>query len=451
MGFRDSSQDVMGTLASAPEEAKALLEKLLSVQRPDGSAMHQFYPLSMEANEGDAREEGGKLVYGDDHLWGILAVCAYLRETGDDEFLNQEITFYDKNLPLAKRESASVLEHLCRALAYTKANTGRHGLPLLGFADWNDTVNLPGDAESLFNANLYGVALLEMIDLADHLGREDLAAQYKADHAHMKAVVNEHAWDGDWYVRYFTESGEPIGSHRNDKGKIFTNGQSWPILSGFAPEDRARKALESVNKHLNTECGIKLSTPGYDGYDEEIGGVTSYPPGAKENGGIFLHSNPWIMIAETKLGNGDRAFQYYNQINPASKNDEIDRYECEPYCYAQNILGDEHPQFGLGRNSWLSGTSSWTYQAATQYILGIRPRHSGLEIDPCMPRDWDGFTVTRVFRGSTYQITVENPGRISKGIQSVAVDGKVVGSNVIPAFDDGKTHQVKVVMGTASS
>jgi cellobiose phosphorylase len=450
LGFRDSSQDVMGVLAGIPAEAKKLLIKLLCVQRPDGSAMHQFYPATMLADEGDSLEDGGKLVYGDDHLWVVLAVCAYLKETGDIAFLDETISFYDKKLPVEKREQSTVLDHLKRALAYTQAHTGRHGLPLLGYADWNDTVNLPGDAESLFNANLYGTALREMIALVLHLNDEATAAAWWADYKQMKEAVHTHAWDGEWYVRYFTEEGEPLGSKKNDKGSIYTNGQSWPVISGFATPERAQQALDSVYKHLNTECGIKLSAPGYNQYDPKIGGVTTYPPGAKENGGIFLHSNPWVMIAETMLGNGDRAFRYYQQINPAAKNDEIDRYECEPYCYAQNILGDEHPQFGLGRNSWLSGTSSWTYQAATQYIIGLRPQYDGLLVDPCIPRKWSHFTVVRKFRGAVYHIQVSNPDGVSKGVVSIKVDGRSLHSNLLPVFADGKEHRVEMVLGTIS-
>jgi cellobiose phosphorylase len=447
LGFRDSSQDVMGVLTSAPKEAKDLLRKLLFVQKADGSAMHQFFPLTMEANEGDSREEGEGSYYGDDHLWVILAVSEYLKETGDYDFLQEEISFYDAETELGQREKASVLEHLRRALDFTKNNTGKHGLPLLGFADWNDTVNLQGDAESVFVANLYGKALLEMIDLMEYLGDEIRAGQYRDDHAVMKEVVNRHCWDGDWYVRYFEEDGSPIGSKQNSEGQIYTNAQSWTILSGFAPEHRAKRALQSVNEKLNTEFGIKLSWPGYNGFDPAKGGVTTYPPGAKENGGIFLHSNPWVMIAETMIGNGDRAYQYYNQINPASKNDIIDRFECEPYCYPQNILGDEHPQFGLARNSWLSGTSSWTYQAATKYIMGIRPRHDGLEIDPCIPKDWDGFKALRYFRGAVYEINVKNPEHVSKGVKTMIVDGKEMQHNIAPIFTDAKKHSIEIIMG----
>jgi cellobiose phosphorylase len=448
LGFRDSSQDVMGVFAGASADAKNLMKKLISVQNPNGSAMHQFFPLTMEANEGDSREEGGtKSYYGDDHLWIVIAVCKYLKETGDYAFLDEEITFYDKELPLSEREKAPVLEHLKRSLAFTKSDTGQHGLPLLGFADWNDTVNLHGDAESFFIACLYGTALLEMIELMDYLKNDQSADEYRADHAAMKATVNEHCWDGEWYMRYFEEDGRVIGSHTNSEGQIYTNAQSWSIIANFADAERAETALNSVNSKLNTEFGIKLSTPGYNGFDPEKGGVTTYPPGAKENGGIFLHSNPWVMIAETMVGNGNRAFQYYDQINPASKNDIIDRYECEPYCYPQNILGDEHPQFGLARNSWLSGTSSWCYQASSQYILGIRPTHCGLTIDPCIPKEWDGFKAVRECRGTTYIIEIKNPKNVSKGVVSLTIDGNKSEGNTVKYKDDGKEHLIEVIMG----
>ena len=448
IGFRDSSQDVMGVLSSMPGEAKELIEKLLSVQKADGSAMHQFYASTMVANEGDSREEADRpKYYGDDHLWIVLAVCAYLKETGDLPFLQQQIPFYDKQLELSARERGTVLEHLKRAVDFTRKDVGAHGLPLLGFADWNDTVNLHKGAESLFVANLYGKALLELIELCGELGDDAQVQKYKRDYEQMKARVNEHAWDGEWYVRYFDHDGSIIGTHKNTSGKIWTNGQSWPVISGFATAERASKALDSVQRHLNTKNGIKLSAPGYDGFDPNKGGVTTYPPGAKENGGIFLHSNPWVMIAETLVGNGDRAFQYYQQINPAAKNEVMEEYELEPYVYAQNILGDEHAQFGLGRNSWLSGTASWCYQAATKYILGVRPTYRGLEIDPCIPKAWDGFEVTRVMRGTTYKVKVKNPHHVSKGVKSLIVDGKVVAGHVVPLFNDGKTHEVEVTMG----
>jgi cellobiose phosphorylase len=444
MGFRDTSQDILGAVAHAPARCKTLLRKLLSVQKSDGSAMHQFNPLSMEANEGDAREEGEKLTYGDDHLWVVLAVCDYLKETGDQAFLDEEITFYDKKLPLEARSRATVREHLTRAVTYTRAHTGAHGLPLLGFADWNDTVNLPGDAESSFIACLYGRALLELIELMEFHGDKSAALTYRAWHAEMAETFHQAAWDGEWYIRYFTEEGDPIGSHRCDKGKIYTNAQSWAVLAGFAPADAAQQALDAVHTHLNTANGIKLSTPGYDRFDPKIGGVSTYPPGAKENGGIFLHSNPWVMIAETMVNRPERAYQYYSQINPATKNDCMEIYECEPYCYAQNILGDEHPQFGLGRNSWLSGTASWTYQAATRYILGLRAGYGGLVIHPKLPSDWENVTITRVFRGATYHFRIRSEKGDVSYQPKVVVDGEAITGNTVPVFAAGTVHEIEV-------
>jgi cellobiose phosphorylase len=448
IGIRDSSQDVLSVLASVPGEGRDFIRTLLSFQKRDGSSMHQFNPLTMEGSVGDSAEmEDRPHYYSDDHLWGILAVTMYLKETGDLAFLQDMIPFYNKDKQGNVLEEETVLEHLKRGLAFTRKDTGKHGLPLLGFADWNDTVNLPTGAESLFTANLYGKALHEMIVLMEHLGDEACVQEYRAAYDEMKSRVESAAWDGEWYVRYFDNEGNPLGSSRNRYGQIYLNGQSWPVISGFASAERGRQAMDSVYKKLNTKYGIKLSAPGFNGYDPKYGGVTTYPPGAKENGGIFLHPNPWAMIAETLLGNGDRAYEYYAQINPAGKNENIELYECEPYVYAQNILGDEHPQFGLGRNSWLSGTASWCYQATTQWILGIRPEYNGLRVDPCIPSAWSGFSVRRRFRGRMMRIVVHNPEHVCKGVVKMTVDGKFVPGNIIPADLPGEEHHVEIWLG----
>jgi cellobiose phosphorylase len=448
IGFRDSSQDVLGVLDRQPEDAKALMRMLLSVQKRDGSAMHQFNPLSMVANEGDSRERDDRPhYYGDDHLWIVVSVAWYLKETGDYAFLKEEIPYYDKNREGHPIEKGTVLDHLKRSLEFTKKDKGAHGLPLLGFADWNDTVNLPTGAESSFNANLYGLALKELSELLEHQGDYAAVEGYRTDYAVMKKAFNDAMWDGEWFVRYLNFDGAPIGSKQNAEGQIWTNGQSWPVISGFADAERAEKALNSVERLLNTKHGIKLSAPGYNGYDPAKGGVTTYPPGAKENGGIFLHANPWVMIAETLLGNGDRAYQYYDQINPASKNEIIDVFECEPYAYPQNILGDEHAQFGLGRNSWLSGTAAWTYTAATKFILGVMPTHKGLKVSPCIPKRWQGFEVVRQFRGAEYRISVKNPNGVSSGVKELKVDGRSIDGSTIPVAAPGSKVEVEVVLG----
>ena len=445
IGIRDSSQDVLAVIAALPDDGKSFLKTLLAFQKRNGSALHQFNPLTMEGSEGDSLErEDRPHYYSDDHLWGILGIAAYLKESEDFAFLDEIIPFYEKDKAGQPLESAPVLEHIKRALTFTRTDTGKHGLPLLGFADWNDTINLPPGAESLFTAHLYGRALTEFIILLKNLGHD--STEWEAAYVEMRARVEAAAWDGDWYVMYFDHDGAPLGSHKNEKGQIHLNGQSWAVLSGFAAPERARKAMDAVYERLNTKYGLKLSAPGYNGFDSKVGGVTTYPPGAKENGGIFLHPNPWAMIAETMLGNGERAYEYYAQINPAGKNNLIDIYESEPYVYPQNILGDEHPQFGLARNTWLSGTASWIYQAGTQYILGIRAEYNGLQVDPCIPSAWDGFKAVRKFRGSLMRIAIHNEKHVSKGVVKMTVDGQAVEGNLIPPLDGGE-HQVEVWMG----
>lgn len=448
IGFRDTSQDLMGVMGLIPKEAKDMLMTLLMMQKINGSALHQFNPLTLEGSEGDSKEiEGRPHYYSDDHLWIIPAVCAYVKETGDVEFLNETIPYYEKDKQGKPREYDSVINHLKRAVEFTAQDTGKHGLPLLGFADWNDTMNLETGAESIFTAELFGYVLKEMIELLDYMNDIECGKRFRKYYSEMKQRVNEFAWDGEWYVRYFDCDGAPLGSSANTEGKIYTNAQSWSVISGFASYERGKAALDSVKRILNTRNGIKLSWPGFKGYDSKKGGITTYPPGAKENGGIFLHSNPWVIISEALLGRGDRAFEYYSAINPVLKNEIIDEYECEPYVYAQNILGDEHPGFGAARNSWLSGTASWAYQAAVKYILGIRPCYEGLEIDPCIPERWKGFKAFKVFRNSSYEIDVRNPHGVCRGVKEVILDGKSFKGNIIPSFNDGACHKVTIVMG----
>ena len=447
IGFRDSAQDVMAVFAQAPLDAKKLLCQLLRVQRRDGSAMHQFYPLTMEGSIGDAAErEDRPHYYCDDHLWVVLAVCAYIRESGDWQFLHEMLPFYEKNKDNTPSESVSVLDHLHRGLQFTHDDVGAHGLPLLGFADWNDTINLPAGAESFLAANLYGFALREYAALCQELQLSELSEQAWLWYQEMKERVNQHGWDGQWYQAYRDVDGNPLGSSENSAGKIYAYAQAWPVISGFAEPQQAHKALDAVFDLLNTAQGIKLSSPGFQSFDPHKGGITTYPPGAKENGGIFLHVNPWVIIAETLIGRGERAYQYFSQINPILKNDRIEVFECEPYVYPQNILGDEHPQFGLARNSWLSGTASWMYQAAVQYILGIRPEFSGLKVEPCIPAAWEEYRVTRVFRGATYVIHVKNPNHINRGRAVIEMDGVLLTDNILPVLPAGNTALVNIVL-----
>ena len=448
IGIRDSSQDTLAVLASVPEEASQFLKLLLSFQKMDGSAMHQFNPLTNIGSCGDSLEmEDRYHFYSDDHLWLVLGITSYINETGDVGILDEMIPYYEKDRDEKPIETGSVMEHIERAFDFTCKNAGAHGLPLLGFADWNDTVNLPKGAESFFSANLFGLALKELIPILQSMGNFALVDKYQGMYQKMKEKVELNGWDGKWYLRYFDHQGNAVGSAQNEYCKIYLNGQSWPVLSGFASQERSQMAMDSVYEKLFTPNGIKLSTPSFNGYDPIYGGITTYPPGVKENGGIFVHPNPWAVIAETMLGNGDRAYQYYSATNPAVRNDRIEIYECEPYVYSQNIISDEHPQFGLARNSWLTGAAAWHYLAATQYILGIRPELEGLRVDPCIPSGWDGFKVIRKFRGNFIHIEVHNPDHVCKGVRLMKIDGLEVEQNLIEMEMVQQNSMVEVWLG----
>ncbi len=444
MGVRDTAQDLAATAAADPDLAAGLLRSLLGVQRPDGSAYHQFNPLTGEASEGDSLEYADRFHwYSDDHLWIVLAASEYLKESGNTSFLDEEIPYY----PASGGRAGSVRDHLERALAFTEGHKGRHGLPLLGFADWNDTFNLPSGSESVFTACLYGAALREYGNILRFLSArppEDRGLSEKAKEADrlywaVSDAVNREAWDGNWYVRYFDETGRSVGAAGSGTGALFLNAQSWPILAGFATPERAESSLRAVRDRLDTGRGLKLFWPPYADFDRRVGGVTTYPPGAKENAGVFLHSNPWAMIASVLAGDGDTAWRWFAQTNPAARNDEIERWESEPYVYPQNVLGNDHPLFGVARNSWLTGTAGWMYRAVTQRLLGIRPELGGLRVDPRLPSGWDGFTAERRFRGALYRI------RVRRGAEGAgpmfSADGREAPGGLVPVFGSG-THEV---------
>jgi cellobiose phosphorylase len=437
IGVRDTNQDLMGVLPYMPDKAREMIEKLLSVQRFDGSSMHQFNPLTMKASIGEGQAGSEQDFYSDDHLWNVLSVVEYVKETGDTAFLNKVIGYYDEGT--GEKKSGTVLQHLHRALAFTPGNLGRHGLPKLGWADWNDAFNMEG-SESVFSACLYGKALLEMQELMDVLGDVKSAQGYAEEYDRIKKSVNKHAWDGEWYVSYIDKDGKLVGSKKNEEGQIYLYTQAWAVIAGFASPDRAARAMKSVQEKLDTKHGIKVMTPAYKKTQPGISAST-YTPGLKENAGIFLHPNPWAAIAETMLGHGERAVQIIDRINPLKQ--DTNTYECQPDVFVQNMASDEHPQFGLARNPWLSGTVSWVNQATTKNILGIRPTYKGLMIDPAIPESWPGYTATRVFRGVACHIRVERGDGANR---VMLVDGKPVAGNVVPTtFFSGK-NEVQIVV-----
>lgn len=392
----------------------------------------------------------------------ILSVAAYIKETGDPSILTSPCGYAD-----GKDAKTTLMDHLHLSLKYTLDHRGPHGLPLIGHADWNDCLNLncfsstPGEsfqlaghiendkvAESVMIAGLFCRACDEMAALLQNTGNGARAGEYTRNGAAMRETIYKHGWDGEWFLRAYDSYSRKLGSKENDEGKIFIESQGWGVLGGVGLENGyAKLALDSVQKHLATPNGIVLQTPAFQKYYLHLGEVSSYPPGYKENAGIFTHNNTWIQIAETILGRGERAMEYYKSICPPSKEDQIDIYRSEPYVYSQMTAGRDAPTPGEGKNSWLTGTVAWSFVALSQYILGIRPDYNGLVIDPCIPAVWDRFVVERRFRGSTYAITVLNPKKVNKGVKKLTVDGKIVEGNTVQVFGDGKRHEVTAELG----
>jgi cellobiose phosphorylase len=449
MGFRDSNQDLLGFVQMVPARARQRILDLSATQLASGGAYHQYQPLTKRGNN----DVGSN--FNDDPAWLILGVSAYVKETGDWSILEEPVQ-YD-NQPGSEQP---LYDHLLRSFNYTLDRLGPHGLPLIGRADWNDCLNLncfsdtPGQsfqtttnkdgkvAESVFIAGLFVLASNELADLAQQRGDSEQAAACRQAAAEMTAVVDRAGWDGNWFRRAYDDFGRPVGSQECLEGQIFIEPQGICIMAGIGLEDgRASQALDAVRDHLATPHGIILQQPAYSRYYLELGEISSYPPGYKENAGIFCHTNPWIMIAEAMNGSGDRAFDYYYRINPSAREAISEVHRSEPYVYAQMIAGRDAPTHGEAKNSWLSGTAAWNYVAITQWILGIRPALDGLQISPVIPSAWEGFTARRVFRGVVYDIRVTRIG-MGNAVR-LTTDGENVEGTTIPVPAEG-TRQVTV-------
>ena len=455
MGFRDSCQDLLGFVHMIPERARARILDIAATQFPDGSAYHQYQPLTKKGNL--AVGSG----FNDDPLWLIAAVSAYIRETGDVGILDEMVDF-DNDSSLAQ----PLMEHLRRSFNYTRTHLGPHNLPLIGRADWNDCLNLncfsehPGEsfqitgpsegpvAESVFIAGMFVKYGEEYADLCEMIGLQDEAADARKSISDMEKAALTGGWDGEWFVRAYDAFGNPVGSHLCDEGKIFIEPQGMCVMAGLGvATGEAEKALRSVEAHLDTKYGIVLNQPAYTSYRLNLGEISSYPPGYKENAGIFCHNNPWISCAETVLGHGNRAFEIYRKTCPAYIEDISEIHRTEPYVYSQMIAGKDAPTHGEAKNSWLTGTAAWTFVNVSQYILGVIPTLKGLMIDPCIPASLKGFTLTRTYRGAVYAIEVDNAAGVQKGVKAVYVDGQSIEGNVLPIAPAGAKVSVKVVMG----
>ncbi len=455
MGFRDSCQDLLGFVHMIPERARERILDIAATQFCDGSAYHQYQPLT---KKGNLAVGGG---FNDDPLWLIAGVDAYLRETGDWGILEERVPFDND-----ERAAAPLMEHLRRSFRYTAEHLGPHGLPLIGRADWNDCLNLncfsrdPGEsfqttgssegpvAESVFIAGMFVKYGRCYAELCRRQGLEEEAEQSLRAVGAMEEAVLTAGWDGAWFRRAYDASGAPVGSRTCDEGKIYIEPQGMCVMAGIGRDGgQAARALRSVEEQLDTRFGIVLHQPPYTSYRLELGEISSYPPGYKENAGIFSHNNPWITCAEAVLGHGDRAFQTYRKLCPAYLEEVSEIHRTEPYVYSQMVAGKDAEAFGEAKNSWLTGAAAWSFTAVSQAILGILPELEGLRIDPCIPSGWTGFTVKRRFRGAEYRIAVENPEGAQRGVKEVYVDGTRLEGTVIPPAETGKTVSVRVIMG----
>lgn len=455
MGFRDSCQDLLGFVHLIPERARERILDIAATQFIDGSAYHQYQPLTKKGNS----DIGSG--FNDDPLWLIAGTDAYIRETGDFSILDEAVPF-DNDVSLA----APLMEHLHRSFDYIVNHKGPHGLPLIGRADWNDCLNLncfsahPGEsfqtfgpsegpvAESVFIAAMfvkYGNAYAKLCRLT---GNTSEATRAEKEVAKIYDAILKDGWDGKWFLRAYDAHGQKVGSHECEEGQIYIETQGFCPLAGVGvKEGLAKEALDSVKERLDTKYGIVLLQPAYTRYHLELGEITSYPPGYKENAGIFCHNNPWVSISETVIGRGDRAFEIYQKTCPAYVEEFSEIHRTEPYVYSQMIAGRDAVFFGEAKNSWLTGTAAWTFVNISQHILGLLPTHGGLSVDPCIPHDFGDFELTRKFREGTYHIQVRNPKQVEKGVVSLRVDGQEIAGNVIPYVRGKKEYQVEVTLG----
>ena len=456
MGFRDSNQDLIGFVHQIPERARERIIDIASTQFQDGGCYHQYQPLTKRGNN----DIGGG--FNDDPMWLILGTISYIKESGDFGILNEMVPF-DNDMSVAR----TLFDHLTVSFDHVVNNLGPHGLPLIGRADWNDCLNLncfsndPNEsfqttenksegtkAESLMIAGLFVVYGRDYVTLCNKIGNAEEASRAQKHIDAMIDAVKNHGWDGEWFIRAYDYYGNKIGSNENEEGKIFIESNGWCTMAGIGKEEGlCEKALDAVKERLDSQYGIVLNNPAFTKYYIEYGEISSYPPGYKENAGVFCHNNPWIMIGETVVGNGNRAWEYYRKICPSYLEDISELHKTEPYVYAQMVAGKEAFKPGEAKNSWLTGTASWNFYAITQFILGIQPDYDGLLVDPCIPSDWKGFKISRKFRGALYEIEVKNPNAVSKGVKEIIVDGRSQTSNVIPLFEDGEEHSVIVIMG----
>ena len=455
MGFRDTSQDMLGAAHQLPNSR--IRERLFDVaatQFEDGSAYHQFQPLTKRGNA----DIGSN--FNDDPLWLVLGVGRYICETGDKDFLNEMVPFDN-----SETNKATMYEHLKRSYRYITTHMGPHGLPLIGRADWNDCLNLncfsmnPNDsfqtctnkegknAESVMIAEMFVYVTPDYAAMCRLQGDEEEAKFAEEAAKKMEEAICTAGWDGEWYVRAYDDAGNKIGSHECKDGKIFIESQGFGTMAKVGKDKGyPEKSLDSVKKYLDSKYGIVICWPAYQDYHIELGEVSSYPPGYKENGGIFCHNNPWVIIGEVVNGRPQDAFEHYKKIAPAYVEEISDIHRTEPYVYSQMVAGKEARREGEAKNSWLTGTAAWNFVALSQYLCGLRPSYEGLVVEPRLPEHVKTAEMTRKFRGVEYIISVKNNKNDGAVKVEVVSGGKANGTTVV-ADNGAKQVKVSVTVG----
>lgn len=452
LGYRDTAQDAMTIPHSNPQKCRQRIVELLRGLVSQGYGLHLFQPEWFEPNNEVKpfksptvvpTPKGSDMVHGiedacsDDALWLVSSITEYVKETGEFDFLDEVITYADKG-------EGTVYEHMKRILDFSAEQVGENGVCKGLRADWNDCLNL-GGGESALVSFLHYWALDNFLEFAKYKGETEDVEKYTKIKQHVEEVCDKELWDKDWYIRGITKNGKKVGTNKDLQGKIHLESNAWAVLSGAASEEKGKKAMDSIDEKLYTPYGIMLNGPAYTEPDDDIGFVTRVYPGLKENASIFSHPNPWAWAAECKLGRGDRAMKFYNALCPYYQNNMIEVREAEPYSYCQFISGVDHTTYGKARHPFMTGTGGWAYFSATRYILGVRPQIDYLEIDPCVPADWSSFYVTRVWRDARYNINVENPDGVMKGVKEIYVNGEK--TDKIPVMGKDTVTDVRVVMG----
>ena len=454
LGYRDTAQDAMTIPHSNPDKCKQRIVELLRGLTSQGYGLHLFQPewFAPDAEKKKEKEfksptvaliskgdfiHSGEDACSDDALWLVPSIVEYIKETGEFDFADEVITYADKG-------EGTVYEHMKKILDFSAEMVGATGICKGLRADWNDCLNL-GGGESALVSFLHYWAISNFLELATFLGRDEDVAKYSEMKDKVYRVCNEELWDEEWFIRGVTHEGKKIGTSKDEEGKVHLESNSWAVLSGAADREKGLKAMDSVDKYLYTDYGIMLNAPSYTKRDDSIGFITRVYPGVKENGAVFSHPNPWAWAAECVLGRGDRAMKFYNALCPYYQNDKIEIRQSEPYSYCQFIMGKDHTAHGRARHPFMTGSGGWAYFSATRYMLGVRPQFDTLCIDPCVPADWKEFSVVRKWRDAEFNIKVENPNGVMKGVKTLLLDGVEV--DTIKVQEAGSKHDVVVIMG----